>query len=193
MGWHIPSFKPSISCAVSLPPQEILVMFPQTSFVLGSVCCGLTHRSKTTCSPSLPSFPAWAWLLILTCAPLLPRTSATVCAAAQGASLGSWLGRKMLQQDDTQGVVTGWEQASWYRLGEGEGLLTLMILLTSISCSLVMMGSAPKSKVFEKNRPDQAIFWKYERHLCSIGQSKCSLLVTCRSGLLNSHFSFCLW
>lgn len=138
-------------------------------------------------------FQPGAWLLILTCAPLFPCTSATVCAAAQGASLGSWLWRKMLQQDDTEGVVTGWEQASWYRLGEGEGLLTLLILLTSISCSLVMMGSAPKSKVFEKNRLDQTIFWKYERHLCSIGQSKCSLLVTCRSGLLKSHFSFYLW
>ena len=57
-GWQITSLKHSISCAVSLPSQELLTVFLQTSFVWGSVCCGLMHCSKTTCSSFLPSSPA---------------------------------------------------------------------------------------------------------------------------------------
>lgn len=90
MGWHITSFKPSISCAASLPPQEILVMFLQTSFVLGSACCGLTHCSKTTCSPSLPSFPAWglaAYSYLCTTVPLHQCHCLCSCTGSQPGQL----------------------------------------------------------------------------------------------------------
>jgi len=63
----------------------------------------------------------------------------------------------MLQQEDTAGVVTGREQALPCRMEEREGLLKLMMLLRSFSCSLVIMDTAPRSKVFEKKRLDKTI------------------------------------
>lgn len=90
-----------------------------------------------------------AWLLPHICAPSLPCTSNVICAAAQGASLGSCL-QKNSPEKDSGGVVAGREQASWYWLGED--LLKLLLLLTSVWWCLVIIDSTCKTKVFEKDK-----------------------------------------
>lgn len=191
MGWHMTSFKHSISCAVSLPSQEILTVFPQTSFVWGSACCGLMHCSKTTCSSFLPSSPACdlaAYSHLCTTIPLHHCCYLCSCAGSQPGQLTV---KKNAPAREHWGSSNREGTSIMIQTGRGEGLaqaddtadIHFMLSGYHGQCS-------QKQSLWEEKTGQNRLL---KRQVWSIGQSKCSLSVTYRSGLVKSHFSFYLW
>lgn len=134
MKWHMSTFKRPVSCAVSLPSQEILMVFPHSSFFWGSVRSVLMSCSKTTLL-FFSFLQPMAWLLILISVPPPVLLSVQLSVKRNAPARGHW----------------GSSNKEWTSIMiHTRGGIAKLLLLTSISCYLVVMGSAPKSTLRRK-------------------------------------------